>query len=93
MNFEIDEISQFLIHVQTDSSVSMFPNVTGNSDELPLTWYNHESQTFHRLNGFIRKTIQIDSNSFTWDFFTSDINYIILGRDFISHFLSENLKF
>lgn len=84
----LEQISQFPCSLDIGCSISIFPDILGNGNILPITWYNPTTNSPIRLTGNIPRVIRIGQNYYTWTFFTADIDYIILGADFIgSHFL------
>lgn len=87
-NYCFDKNSELQCSLATGSSISIFPNILGNNDTLPISWYNSETNSIVNLTGIVTRTLHIGSTYYTWTFFTADINYIILGADFIgAHFL------
>lgn len=88
MNYCFDKNSELQCSLDTNCSISIFPNIHGNSSTLPISCYNSNTNSTIKLTGRITKVLHIGSKYYTWTFFTADINYIILGRDFIgTHFL------
>lgn len=88
--FCVDSLTNLPCTLDTSTSISIFPNIHNVPSNLPVPWLHTTDNESMRILGTIYRTIKIGSNTYSWTFFTANIDHIILGTDFISSLLLSN---